>query len=402
MSRNAKLDIIDYFLSESSSPFPFINPISPFHPPTDLDLALDLLNPNFPPLDLLSPFDTITDLIHIQRTTPSGTTTTARRLTARRRRSTAAELYLQSLADRVSALELDFDLVNDEKEKKKKEKEKKKEKKLDRKYTWTAEISSSEKDGSDRKYKLVTEIKGGKKKEKSCKWTAEIQKKGEDARKYSFTASTANAAIEDDSGSEKKKKKDKKKEKTARIVEIQGSPDHGAIVLKQAFTKRNKGKKKELSPQDAAMLIQMTFRAYLIRRSQALRALRELAVAKGRLKELRALFNNFSYRRKLARDAAEKQKFSEKVIVLLLTVDAIEGADIMVRGAKRSMVDELEAMLDVVDPEPSGGGRSMSLKRRTFDMPDGAIQKEIAEGVAEVVRMLGQEEADGSEIHDEI
>ncbi|KAI3748976.1 hypothetical protein L6452_12456 [Arctium lappa] len=402
MTRNAKLDIIDYFLSESSSstffpkPFALLNPIFPFASTTDLDLALDLLNPTHPSLDLLSPFDTITDLIHVERRTPSGTIS-ARKLTTRRRRSTAAELYLQSLSDRVSALELDFDLINDEKEKKKKEKEKVK---SDRKYTWTAEIKSSDKDGSDRTYKLITEIKGGKKKEKSCKWTAEIKKKGHDARKYSFTASTANAAIEDDSESEKKeknKKKDKKKEKTARIVEIQGSPDHGALVLKQAFTKRNKGKKKELSPQDAAMVIQMTFRAYLIRRSQALRALRELAVAKGKLKELRGLFNNFSYRRRLAHDAAEKQKFSEKVIVLLLTVDAIEGADIMVRGAKRSMVDELEAMLDVVDPEPAAGGRSVSLKRRTFDMPDGVIQKEIAEGVAEVVRMLGQEKPEGSE-----
>ncbi|KAI3519559.1 hypothetical protein L1887_08769 [Cichorium endivia] len=397
MSRFSKLDIIDYYLSESSTifppfprPFALLNPAFPFET-TELDLALDLLNPTLPSLDLASPFDdlhTITDLIHVERKTPFGTSSSRKLIT--RRRSTTAELYLQSLSDRVSALERGFDIVNDKKVK------------SDRKYTWTAEINS-EKDGLDRKYKLTTEIKGGKKKEKTSKWTAEIKKKGEDARKYTFTASTANAAIEDDSGSEKKekeksKKKDKKKEKGARIVEIQGSPDHGALLLKQAFAKRplNKGKKKELSPQDAAMVIQMTFRAYLIKRSQALRALRELAVAKGKLKELRGLFNNFSYRRRVARDAEERQKFTEKVIVLLLTVDAIEGADIMVRAAKRSMVDELEAMLDVVDPQP-GGGRSLSMKRRTFDMPDGLIQKEIAEGVAEVVRMIGQEKADGFE-----
>lgn len=397
MSRFSKLDIIDYYLSESSTifppfpkPFALLNPTFPFET-TELDLALDLLNPTPPSLDLASPFDdlhTITDLIHVERRTPFGTSSSRKLIT--KRRSTTAELYLQSLSDRVSALERGFDLVNDEKVK------------SDRKYTWTAEINS-EKDGLDRKYKLTTEIKGGKKKEKTSKWTAEIKKKGEDARKYTFTASTANAAIEDDSGSEKKekeksKKKDKKKEKGARIVEIQGSPDHGALLLKQAFAKRplNKGKKKELSPQDAAMVIQMTFRAYLIKRSQALRALRELAVAKGKLKELRSLFNNFSYRRRVSRDAEERQKFTEKVIVLLLTVDAIEGADIMVRAAKRSMVDELEAMLDVVDPQP-GGGRSLSMKRRTFDMPDGLIQKEIAEGVAEVVRMIGQEKADGFE-----
>lgn len=67
-----------------------------------------------------------------------------------------------------------------------------------------------------------------------------------------------------------------------------------------------------------------------------------------------------------------------------------QGADLMVRAARRSMVDELEAMLDVVDPRPPG--KSLSMKRRTFDMPDGVIQKEIAAGVAQVVQMLNREE----------
>ncbi|PWA86166.1 BCL-2-associated athanogene 7 [Artemisia annua] len=267
----------------------------------------------------------------------------------------------------------------------------------DRKYTWTAEINGGE---IDRKYKLTTEIKGSSKKKES-KWTAEIKSKknGEEVKKYTFTASTADSNEEEEEVKPEvkdKKKAAKKKEKRHRIVEIQDQPeDHGTLLLKQAFDRalerRNKGKKKELSPQDAAMVIQITFREYLVRRSQSLRALRELAVAKGKLKELRGLFNNFSYRRKVARDAEERQKFSEKIIVLLLTVDAIEGADIMVRAAKRSMVDELEAMLDVVDPQPGGsGGRSLSMKRRTFDMPDGVIQKELAAGVAQVVRMLGE------------
>lgn len=62
----------------------------------------------------------------------------------------------------------------------------------------------------------------------------------------------------------------------------------------------------------------------------------------------------------------------------------------MVRAAKRSMVDELEAMLDVVDPQPTK--KSLSFRRRTFDMPEGVIQKEIAAGVAEVVQMLNHED----------
>jgi len=68
----------------------------------------------------------------------------------------------------------------------------------------------------------------------------------------------------------------------------------------------------------------------------------------------------------------------------------------MVRSAKRSMVDELEAMLDVVDPQPGGRSASLSFKRRTFDMPDGVIRKEIEEGVAQVVQMLEEAENNSS------
>ncbi|MFS7938136.1 putative BAG family molecular chaperone regulator/7/8 [Helianthus anomalus] len=72
------------------------------------------------------------------------------------------------------------------------------------------------------------------------------------------------------------------------------------------------------------MMIQIMFKAYLIRKYMALRALRDLATAKGKLKEVKALYNNYSYRRRLTRDKEERQKFSERIIVLLLTVDAIE------------------------------------------------------------------------------
>lgn len=288
----------------------------------------------------------------------------------------------------------------------------------DRKYTWTEEIFSSDKDGLDRKYKWTAEIKGGgkTKKERNYNWTAEIKGKGEKSpilRRYTVKASSGNAG--DCSGNEKKnnikfkgdKKSNKieKKEGKHRVVEIQESgsgSDRGAVVLRQAFAKRTravekKRGKKDLSPQDAAIMIQITFRAYLIRRSQALRGLRDLAVAKTKLKELRSLFNNFSYHRRLSRDAEERQRFSEKIIVLLLTVDAIEGADLMMRAAKRSMVDELEAMLDVVDPQPQPQGtRSISMKRRTFDMPDWAIQKELAAGIEQVVRMI-HEDPDATE-----
>ncbi|KAG6720987.1 hypothetical protein I3842_03G089900 [Carya illinoinensis] len=399
MSRLRRIDLIEpcyypsLFVRDTSifSPKPLAFP-SFVEEDLDLSLGLDLLNlsPRPSPLEF---FDSVTDLVCVDET-PS---LSSYRRIQRVDRLVDESFYLQSLCDRVGLLESRFDrLLNS---------------KLhggDRKYTWIAEINSPEKDGPDRKYKWTAEIKEGKKEggvEKKYKWKAEINERGVEsrpiARTYSFKASGGDAG--DNSGSKeemKKKKKKKKGECDTRVVEIEEPVDHGAVVLRQAFAKRvgagvrNKGKKKELSPQDAAMMIQMTFRAYLIRRSQALRNLRELAVAKAKLKEIRALFSNFSYRHHVAQDAAERQRFSEKIIVLLLTVDAIEGADLMVRAAKRSMVHELEAMLDVVDPQPPG--RSPSMRRRTFDMPNGVIQKEIAAGVAQVVRMLNREEESAS------
>lgn len=59
----------------------------------------------------------------------------------------------------------------------------------------------------------------------------------------------------------------------------------------------------------------------------------------------------------------------------------------MVRAARKSMVEELECMLDVADPQPPG--KLSSLRRRKFDLPvGGPISNEMARGVAEVVQML--------------
>ncbi|KAF9616711.1 hypothetical protein IFM89_031987 [Coptis chinensis] len=276
------------------------------------------------------PFDTITDIIQIQKT-PFTTTYYKRDDT---------HMKLMTLSDRVSALELGLEKITKAKAKKKNETETL----LDRKYSWTSVIKSSEKDGIDKRYKWVTEIKGGKKEEKNYKYVAEFKGKAKDSpidRKYIFKASTVPVKKKECSVVVKKKENNKAIT-PLRVVEIEEPVDHGAVVLKQAFAKRVgasnvKGKKKELSPQDAAMMIQISFRAYLIRRSQ--------------------------------------------------------GADLMVRAARRSMVDELEAMLDVVDPQPAG--RLGSMKRRTFDLPEGGIQREIAAGVAEVVQMLDQDEKNG-------
>ncbi|KAL7108505.1 hypothetical protein ACP275_06G116700 [Erythranthe tilingii] len=261
--------------------------------------AFDLLEHSHPPHFPLDEFDAVVaDLIQVEKT-PSRTST--RRIS---RRVGPSELYLQTISDRVSELEIGLErLLKEEKARKKKQIG-------ERKYTWTAEI---EKPDEDRKYKWTAGIKNGEDGsnvvEKSYKCTAQIKGKGGDCRpiERSYTVKVSSG------GKSEKKKTDKKDDKVKEKD-------------KKAFAKRaekRNGKKKELSPQDAASLIQISFRAYLIRRSQSLRALRELAIAKSKLKEIRSLFNNFSYRRRLSNNAEERQIFSEKIIVLLLTVDAI-------------------------------------------------------------------------------
>ncbi|KAL7108504.1 hypothetical protein ACP275_06G116700 [Erythranthe tilingii] len=286
--------------------------------------AFDLLEHSHPPHFPLDEFDAVVaDLIQVEKT-PSRTST--RRIS---RRVGPSELYLQTISDRVSELEIGLErLLKEEKARKKKQIG-------ERKYTWTAEI---EKPDEDRKYKWTAGIKNGEDGsnvvEKSYKCTAQIKGKGGDCRpiERSYTVKVSSGGKSEKKKTDKKddkvKEKDKKVGPTTRIVQIEEPTRHGGVVLRQfsAFAKRaekRNGKKKELSPQDAASLIQISFRAYLIRRSQSLRALRELAIAKSKLKEIRSLFNNFSYRRRLSNNAEERQIFSEKIIVLLLTVDAI-------------------------------------------------------------------------------
>lgn len=238
MSRFRRFEIIEtdpvppIFIKKETSIFT-PKPLTPCLP-FEFEDYLDLLNPNpiliQDHLFLPAPFD---DLIQITQT-PFYTST--QRVQRRVEKQLTTESYLQSLSDRVAALEHGFDSLLPKTTKPKP-------KKLDRKYTWTAEIKSPEEDGVDRKYKISTEIKG-KKEEKTYKWTAEIKGKGESSpisRTYTFQASTANAAG-DSKKKEKEKngvvsKKDKKTcDKTARVVEIEDEPvDQGAVVLRQVL-----------------------------------------------------------------------------------------------------------------------------------------------------------------------
>ncbi|GLJ46480.1 hypothetical protein SUGI_0979580 [Cryptomeria japonica] len=194
-------------------------------------------------------------------------------------------------------------------------------------------------------------------------------------------------------------KGDKPKESQIRVIPVEEEDANNntdaeasrriqsVFARKRAAAAQEKGKQKELSPMDAALIIQARFREYLVHRSQTLRSLRDLAVAKAKLKELRCLFTNYAYRRHLCRDTEEKQRFSEKIIVLLLTVDSIQGSDHLVREARRSMIQELESMLDTIDPQSSKD----SISKRRFDLPEQEpVHKEMEMEVAEVVGLLDE------------
>ncbi|XP_066324711.1 BAG family molecular chaperone regulator 7-like [Miscanthus floridulus] len=265
-----------------------------------------------------------------------------------------------------------------------------------RNLKWEAELRTPHHDGFDRKWKW--ESKASAAGATKVKWAKEIKGKG-CLEPWSNSYSVEETYGDDDHDDDKEKKptdvkkkvKEDKQQKTKKgnveIVEIEDNTA-GCVAIRKAFEMNHcKGKRKELSPQDAALLIQMNYRAHLAHRSQVLRCLRDLAVAKAKLKEIRSFFYNISYRRRIAHDTEERQRFAEKIIVLLLTVDALEGPDYMVRNAKRSMLEELEGMLEIVDPQPPGKPRTLS--RRKFDLPEGgAIPKEMRDGVKNVVRIV--------------
>ncbi|KAK6918564.1 BAG domain [Dillenia turbinata] len=301
----------------------------------------------------LEPFydDSITNIVHVDGWPSSST------FSRQIHRSYTNDPYLRGLCDRVSILELGLDKAFEERNLR------------DRKYTWTTDIK-----GDHRKHKLTVDVKGSERHggDRKYKWTAEIK---------------GGKLIDKIKGYGR-----------ARSVEIEDPHDPRIPMIKQAVGKRSiactsKGKKKILSPQDAAMTIQTGFRAYLSRKTQSLKSIRDMAIAKAKMRELRSLFNNFSYRRVVARDPEERQRFSERIVVLILTVEAIEGSDPMIRAARREIVDELECMLDAVDPQPTA--KLAAMRRRKFDMPEAGIQKEIEAGVAEVVQMLDSAEKSG-------
>ena len=234
MSRFRRIEIFEphcapVFLREASVFTPKTLAFPSFEEPDELSFAaLDLLHLKPSSLDF---FYSATDLVKTPSFCPS------KSLLDR----FETDLRLQTLSDRVSELESQFDRLVKAKINGGSGAE--------RKYTWTAEIKGPV---TERKYKWTAEIKGGgeekkKKKEeqvKNYKWTAEIKGKGEEevpmTRKYTFETSSGFAGEgSKEEKKEKEKKREGKKEKkgacATRLVEIEDYPDHGAVVLRKVI-----------------------------------------------------------------------------------------------------------------------------------------------------------------------
>lgn len=192
----------------------------------EFDYGLDLVKPS-PRLSAFELFDSVTDLIRIDQ---SPSFSSCKRI--QRVKRLGGDAVLQCLSDRVSKLESRFDRLS------------KVSGSGDRKYTWTAEIKGPENHGIARKYKLIAEVKEGKKEKKDTngityKWTTEFEGKESDGpikKTYTFKASAGDEGeCNESKKKEKKKKKSKKEENETRIVEIEESGDHRAVVLRQVW-----------------------------------------------------------------------------------------------------------------------------------------------------------------------
>ncbi|XP_042393929.1 uncharacterized protein LOC121984844 [Zingiber officinale] len=91
----------------------------------------------------------------------------------------------------------------------------------------------------------------------------------------------------------------------------------------------------------AARRIQAAFRRFLLRRSQTLRHLKELAAMKSHVVDLRSALSD--------KTRVDPKALTERVMNLLFRLDAIQGGDSMIREGKRSISRELTRILDFID-----------------------------------------------------
>eukprot|EP00252_Welwitschia_mirabilis_P011295 TRINITY_DN2540_c0_g1_i1.p1 TRINITY_DN2540_c0_g1~~TRINITY_DN2540_c0_g1_i1.p1 ORF type:complete len:412 (+),score=71.79 TRINITY_DN2540_c0_g1_i1:138-1373(+) len=110
-------------------------------------------------------------------------------------------------------------------------------------------------------------------------------------------------------------------------------------------SKRLFSAKVKMTEDVAAVIIQRKFRALLARRSNVLRGLQELAVLKSAFNKLKEMLEKESYWTFLCRYPEERTLFSEKLDVLLLKLESVQGTNRMIRNSRKHLRKELIALM---------------------------------------------------------
>ncbi|KAL3681730.1 hypothetical protein R1sor_024686 [Riccia sorocarpa] len=100
---------------------------------------------------------------------------------------------------------------------------------------------------------------------------------------------------------------------------------------------------------EAAAMIQASFRGFVVRQCQPLRKLRLIADIRLKLKKLEMRASDPTYIDKLCTDPMENRKMKEEIMALLLELDAIQGVLPAVRRIRKSVTRDVVQFQEIVD-----------------------------------------------------
>ncbi|KAJ7556498.1 hypothetical protein O6H91_05G086000 [Diphasiastrum complanatum] len=146
------------------------------------------------------------------------------------------------------------------------------------------------------------------------------------------------------------------KDQSKHVSPVEGQPDE-TQQLKSVQDKKEKLQAKQehsrprkiFSPETAAVLIQSIYRGYVVRRSEPLKYLREIAKVRSKSKDLQAQVCKQEDFERICSNTKERLKLTEGIMALLLQLDVIQGVHPVVREFRKSAARELIQLQETVD-----------------------------------------------------
>lgn len=154
-----------------------------------------------------------------------------------------------------------------------------------------------------------------------------------------------------------------------------------------------KFKKKTLSEEEAAVLIQSAYHGYEVRKWEPLKKLRQLADVRQQVADVQNQIQVLESSSDLQRDDKQKVVIGETIMRLLLKLDTIQGLHPIVRDLRKSLARELVSLQDKLDSlminkseesiEEVSTTTSKHMERHTIETSKGlCLEEEEAEEVA--------------------